>query len=159
MKKDMTKIIKIIIVPVIIIISVIFISYTKNTNRYASAGSSGAVYIHDKYEEVDSMGNISYFLNISYSVFEKTYNHTLKLNDDFEEISKSLLYDSLFIDKEYAAVGFIINIPTDIAKEAGVLGIDKNGKDTGIDMASFFNKENAFIEQWLEINYVQAELY
>ena len=70
-----------------------------------------------------------------------------------------LLYDSLFTDIEYAAVGFSIKIPTDVAKEAGILGIDVKGKDTSIDLGKFFDKEDAFIEQWLEVSYLQAEPY
>ena len=69
------------------------------------------------------------------------------------------IYDSLFTDIEYAAVEFSIKIPTDVAKEAGILGIDVNGKDTSIDLGKFFDKEDAFIEQWLEVSYLQAEPY
>ena len=58
----MKKVIKfIIIVLMIVMLSVIIISHTKNTYRYVTLGSSSSVYIHDKYVEVDSNGNQAYF--------------------------------------------------------------------------------------------------
>ena len=121
--------------------------------------SNQDVYIHDKYIEVDLEGNSSYYINVSYSVLGKTYNHILRLNDEFEILSKELLYDSLFVDKEYAAIGFVINIPMDVAKEEDILEFALNGKGANIDISRFLSKEDAFIKQWLEINYIQAELY
>ena len=53
----------------------------------------------------------------------------------------------------------VINIPTDVAKEEDILEFALNGKGTNINISRFFSKEDAFIEQWLEINYIQAELY
>lgn len=136
---------------------VFIIRNTKNTVQYVSCGSSGAVYIHDKYTEVEN-DKVSYFINISYSILGKKYNQTLKINDEFEIFSKELLYDSLFTDMEYGHVGFVIKMPTDVAREAGILGISTKNRETTIEIDRFFNKEDAFIEQWLEINYIQAEL-
>lgn len=155
----MKKKIIFLIVPIIIILSVIIIIQTRDTYRYASIQNMSDVYIHDKYKEIDSAGNVSYLLEISYSAYQKSYNHTLRIGNGFEEMDEVLLYDSLFTDKGYAAVGFSIKIPVDVAREAGVLGIDIKGKDTGIDVGKFFEKEDAFIEQWLEISNLQAEPY
>lgn len=155
----MKKKIIFIITLVIFIFFIVLFSQTKSTSQYVSMSSNQDVYIHDKYIEVDLEGNSSYYINVSYSVLGKTYNHILRLNDEFEVLSKELLYDSLFVDKEYAAIGFVINIPMDVAKEENILEFALNGRGANIDISRFFSKEDAFIEQWLEINYIQAELY
>ena len=155
----MKKNIIFIITLVIFILFIDLFSQTKSTSQYVSMSSNQDVYIHDKYIEVDLEGNSSYYINVSYSVLGKTYNHILRLNDEFEILSKELLYDSLFVDKEYAAIGFVINIPMDVAKEEDILEFALNGKGANIDISRFLSKEDAFIKQWLEINYIQAELY
>ena len=155
----MKKNIIFIITLVIFIFFLVLFSQTKSTSQYVSMSSNQDVYIHDKYIEVDLEGNSSYYINVSYSVLGKTYNHILRLNDEFEILSKELLYDSLFVDKEYAAIGFVINIPMDVAKEEDILEFALNGKGANIDISRFLSKEDAFIKQWLEINYIQAELY
>lgn len=155
----MKKNIIFIITLVIFIFFIVLFSQTKSTSQYVSMSSNQDVYIHDKYIEVDLEGNSSYYINVSYSVLGKTYNHILRLNDEFEILSKELLYDSLFVDKEYAAIGFVINIPMDVAKEEDILEFALNGKGANIDISRFLSKEDAFIKQWLEINYIQAELY
>lgn len=142
----------------ILVFFIFIISRTKNTIQYVSCGSSGAVYIHDKYKEVEN-DKVSYFINVSYSAYGQKYNHTLRVNDEFEVLSKELLYDSLFTDKEYGHVGFVIKMPTNVAREEGILGSGTKDRETTIEIDRFFNKEDAFIEQWLEINYIQAELY
>ena len=155
----MKKKIIFLIVPIIVILSAVIIIQTRNTYQYASIFNGSDVYIHNKYKELDSSGEMKYFLDISYSLYPKTYNHTLRIGNGSEEMDVALLYDSLFTDIEYAAVEFRIKIPTDVAKEAGILGIDVKGKDTSIDLGKFFDKEDAFIEQWLEVSYLQAEPY
>lgn len=119
-------------------------------------GIINGVYIHDKYEKIEN-DHLYYYITISYSISQKTYHHTLKIDDDIVE--KQLFYDSLFTNMEYDAVYFVLDIPTAIAEEANILAYSLAGKPTAVDLDLFFAKEDTFIEQWLEICRFQAEAY
>lgn len=158
MKLKNKKIIYLFLGVVIVFSLVLFISlrYKKSARNCSYFNCSSSVYIHDKYTKTEN-DHLYYYITISYSIFGKTYHHTLKINDDI--VDKQLFYDSLFTNMEYDTVHFVIDIPIAIAEEANILAYSLAGKPTAVDLELFFAKEDTFIEQWLEIYRFQAEAY
>ena len=92
----------------------------------------------------------TYYLTVSYNMYGDKENILTFSGDDHDR--KSILYDSIFTNKQYMSINCEIRMPINEAKNNNVLI-----GDTTLDLNLFFDKDTDFINKWLKIVSVQAE--
>lgn len=159
MKKSKNlKIIK--FIPIIILVIPAMLIFTLNVMQiYADNNTISSnisfvnnCYIHSRY--IDRNRDDVYVVEISFD-YEKGKTHTYEFS--IENSSPKLLYSALHQDMPIEKIDLIITIPHYVAKEYNLLEI-RNGVEY-ISTYSLFQQDEEFIEKWVKLLSIQAELF